>query len=160
MKKKVLLLILIIVIVIMGLIVAKVIIDKKQSYPKSDFTLDNDNMYKITTSAKWVTMQNDGGSHTNIYYQIDFNENKVTKCEDKYVGFEGYEYQGKVLYSKEISEKEKQELKSILENISNNSEEEFEVMNFNFYILSSSNNEDISIYDKDIINSLQELLEE
>ena len=159
MKKKVLLLILIIVIVIIGLIVAKGIKDKKQSYTKSDFTLDNDNKYEIITSAKMMTMKNDGGSHTNIYYQIDFNENQVIKCVDQYIGHVGFECQGKVLYSKEISEKEKQELKAILENISDNSEEEFEAMNFNYYILSSFNNDDIRIYDKDIINSLLELLE-
>lgn len=159
MKKKILSTIIVVLLIVVLIFILNIIINKPKDYTKSAFVLDSDNKYKITTNMKWMTMQNDGGSHINIYYQIDFNENRVIKCEDKYVGFKGYEYEGKILYSKEISEKEKQKLKSIFENISNNSEES-ERSNFDFYILSSLNHDDIRIYDKDIINNLRDILEE
>ena len=49
-------------------------------------------------------MQNDGGSHTDIYYQIDFNKGTSVKCADIYAGLEGYVYTGKVLFSKKLNE--------------------------------------------------------
>jgi len=160
MKKKIILTMIVVILITFLIFIVNKVINKEQDYIKSDFVLDSNNKYKITTNMKWMTMRNDGGSHTNTYYQIDLNENKVIKCEDKYVGFEGYEYEGKILYSKKISEKEKQDLKLIIDNITNNSVDEPEKSNYDFYILSSLNKDDVKIYDKNTIKSLQDLLEE
>jgi len=121
MKRKIVLAIIVILLIVVIIFIDNIIINKEQYYNSSDFVLDNENKYKIITNMKWITMRDDGGSHTNIYYQIDLNENKVIKCADEYVGFKGYQHEGKILYSKQISEKEKQDLKLILDNISNNS---------------------------------------
>lgn len=155
MKKKIAMLILIIVVVI-----SVIFINMKASDNKSEESkIDNENEYIITTNMKWKTMQNDGGSHINIYYLIDFNESKVIKYEDKYIGFKGYEYEGKILYSKEMNELEKSELKSILENATNNEEEE-EKLNYDYYLISSRNDKTIKIYNYNVINRIEELLEQ
>ena len=52
------------------------------------------------------TMQDDGGSHTSQYYIIDFKDKVATKYEDCYVGFKGYRYQRKLLYSKSLNNSE------------------------------------------------------
>lgn len=62
----------------------------------------NNYKYVIITDSIYSTMQNDGGSYTNIYYEFDFSGNKVTKYEDKYVGMVGYDYKDKVIYEKNI----------------------------------------------------------
>lgn len=170
MKRKIVLVVLFILLMLALLFIANIMINKKQGYTtsdfvkekdytKSDFVLDNENKYQITTSMKFMTMRNDGGSHTNLYYQIDLNENKVIKCEDEYAGFKGYKYEGKVLDVKKLNAKEKQDLKLLLDNISNNIREEPEEFIYDFYILSSVNKNDVKIYDKEIIKSLNNLLE-
>ena len=40
--------------------------------------------YKVTTNTKWITMENDGGSHTNIYYEINIDKSTVRKTEEIY----------------------------------------------------------------------------
>ena len=104
-------------------------------------------------------MQNDGGSHTNIYYEIDLNENNVAKRADKYVGFEGYEYKEKMIFSKKLNETEKNELKLMLDNAIKNGTEKTDKINFNFYLISSFNNKDIKVYDKDVIDRFKDILE-
>lgn len=156
MRKNILIIVLIILIIVV--VLALIFKPNVQSVTQAEeFNLDNEYKYIITTSASKFSMQNDGGSHTNIYYLVDLNINKVTKCEDKYIGFEGYEYKGKVLYSKELSETENQKLKLILDNIDKENKKE-EVI-FDFYKISAYNKEDVTVYNKDIINQIKEILE-
>lgn len=160
MKKKIIIASVLIIIVVLLIFIVNIFMNKTQETNKSThFILDSENKYEITTNTKWMTMRNDGGSHTNVYYQIDFNENKVTKCEDEYVGFKGYIYKGKILYSKDISEKEKAELKLIIDSIINNVETKPEGFNYSsYYVLTSFNSDDVEIYNKDVIDDLEELL--
>jgi len=161
MKQKTLICVIISILIILAIVIW--ILNNKKTdntdiYNKLDF-IDNENKYIITTNTKWISMQNDGGSHTDIYYQLDLNGNIVKKCEDKYVGLKGYEYQGKILFSKELNDIEKSQLKSIFDNIIKNRTEKVDKINFDFYIISLFNNEDIKIYDNDIINSIKNILE-
>ena len=136
MKKKIVLVFIFALLTVFLAFAAYKVMNKDQDYyTKSDFVLDSNNKYIITTNMKWMTMQNDGGSNTNTYYQIDFNKNKIIKCVDKYVGFEGYEYKGKILYSKEISKKEKQDFEDILANKTKT----FEILNKIFDTLTLNN---------------------
>ncbi len=123
-----------------------------------DFLLDNENKYLITTDMKWMTMRNDGGSHTNVYYQIDLNTGMVKKCEDEYVGFKGYEYEGKVINKKTLDETEKVSLQGVLDSIIVNVPEE-ETLNYNYYELELYSGDSINIYDKETINEIVKILE-
>ena len=58
------------------------------------FEVNTIDKYIFTTDMKWLTMQNDGGSHINIYYQVDLQNNIIKKCQDEYKGFKGYVYKG------------------------------------------------------------------
>lgn len=40
--------------------------------------------YAIITDSKWETTMNDGGSYTDIYYRINFDDRKVRKYSDEY----------------------------------------------------------------------------
>ena len=83
-KKKKILFILMISIVIV--IIASVVVIMK---------LDASSKYVITTDMKLLTMRDDGGTHYNIYYEIDLQKSTVKKCEDYYEGLDGYVYKGK-----------------------------------------------------------------
>lgn len=51
---------------------------------KPDFDLDTDNKYILHTDERFLSMQNDGGSHTDLYFEIDLDNNKITKVIDDY----------------------------------------------------------------------------
>lgn len=165
MKNKIL-----IVTTVIALIVAAIIIaisvngnkeenESKVDYNKSSFVIDNENKYIFTTSDILLTMQWDGGSHINIYYEIDFNENIIVKCQDKYIGFKGYEYEGKIVATKQINDVEKNELKSILDEAINNPLEKPDGVHFEFCTIASFNNETVKIYDKDTIEKIVSIVE-
>lgn len=159
MKKKILICVIVILLILVAIIIGMLKNKEKDSYTQSNFVLDNENKYVVTTNTKWISMQNDGGSHTNIYYEIDLNENTIVECADKYVGFKGYEYERKIVSTKKINDIEKNELKSILNNAIKNGTDRVEEINFNFYVISSLGNEDIKIYDKDTINNIKVIVE-
>ena len=72
--------------------------------------------YKVTTDSKWTTMENDGGSNLNVYYLINFADRQIQKCEDKYFGpMHKYDYQGKVIYQKDLDDKTAIKLQEILD---------------------------------------------
>ena len=45
--------------------------------------------YVFVTDMAIKTMLNDGGTHTDIYYEVDLKNNSVVKKQDEYKGFEG-----------------------------------------------------------------------
>lgn len=61
--------------------------------------------YTIITDYKYITLQNDGGSHYNVYYKVNSNKGIIKKYEDHYIGFKGYEYKKKLVYSKKTNSK-------------------------------------------------------
>ena len=160
MKKNKKILIIISILIIIAIIIMLIIYNKKNSEEYSNFTLDSDSKYILTTNAKIFTMQDDGGSHINDYYQIDFDNNQVTKCEDKYVGFKGYKYKGKILYTRNLNEDEINELKFLIDEVITKKDDgqNTSTSNYNYYTLSTKDYEDISIYDETIINKFESIL--
>ena len=81
---------------------------------RKDYNIDEQVKYLLITDVHQNTMLNDGGSHTNQYYEINFKNMSVVKYEDKYKGFEGYVYKRKKLYEKNLkkSENEKRDTQS------------------------------------------------
>ena len=77
MKNNKKILIIISILVIVAIIIALLIYNKKNEY--SNFILDSDSKYILTTNTKILTMQDDGGSHMNNYYQIDMIFSVLTK---------------------------------------------------------------------------------
>ena len=160
MKKNKRILIIISILIIIAIIIMLIIYNKKNSEEYSNFTLDSDSKYILTTNAKIFTMQDDGGSHINDYYQIDFDNNQVTKCEDKYVGFKGYKYKGKILYTRNLNEDEINELKFLIDEVITKKDDEQNITtsNYNYYTLSTKDYEEIRIYDESIINKFESIL--
>lgn len=121
---------------------------------------NNKDKYVITTNMKYLTMQNDGGSNTNVYYQVDLSSKKSVKMEDKYVGFKGYEYQGKVISEKTLSDEEVTKLKDIIENILNSKDDNKDIpVDSKLYTITNDNNEEAKFVDEDIIKEINSLLE-
>ena len=162
MKKKVLIIITIILLIVIAIFTINTI----QQNQKSNFALDSEEKILITTNTKRATAKPDGGSHINIYYQIDLNKNTVTKCEDKYIGFKGYEYEGKILSSKQLNEKEKIELQIILGRViddgvgtTNEKDENSQKYYITpYYTVTLYNGEEIKIYSEEIIKDIDKLL--
>lgn len=121
--------------------------------------VDDEEKYLITTDERWWTMQNDGGTHHSTYYEINLTKSNVTKYEDYYVGFKGYEYQGRVIYNKNIDDQLRNEASKLL-NYLLSTEDVNETKNYNFYVIEFSNSDLVYIYNEESIASLRELLDE
>ena len=159
MKRKLLIILTIILFIVV--LTTGIIIYKKNTYPKTRFVLDNENKFEIIRPSLTLS---DGGSFAKWYYQIDLNENIVIECVDTYDGSisskkKGYVYKGKIENIKTLTQAEKHELKSILEQVTNNVSNQSDKQSWDYALLKSFNKEDIEIYDKDIRNKLIELLQ-
>jgi len=141
MKNKKMLLILVIIILLIITAFAIWRVAKKNSL-EMKFKLDSSDKYLVTTNMKMMTMMSDGGSHYNGYYEIDFQNNTVKKCEDYYkatfyannmsyfisryiIGFNGYVYREKVLDTKVLSAQESIELRNLLDRVLNDGGSEY-----------------------------------
>lgn len=123
-----------------------------------EFVLNNVNKYVVTTDMRWNTMQNDGGSNTSIYYQIDLDDKVVKKIEEKYKanlsGIPTTTYD--LLYEVNINDELGSEIKNILDNIL--VKEDIQDNNYSFYTIETFNNSR-DIYNVDTINDINVLLE-
>ncbi len=122
--------------------------------------LDN-NIYTITTNFKYLNMQNDGGSNTNVYYEFNPNKKSIKKLEDSYNGsIKGghYDYKGKEIYNKTINNKTTKELKDLLNDLISK-EDVNNPKNYEPYTIKYKDKEK-SIYNKESIKLLKGKLEE
>ncbi|MEE3343538.1 MAG: hypothetical protein VZS44_05565 [Bacilli bacterium] len=150
MKKKLIILFIIILIIIFTFIGIKVLI--KES--------DN-NIYTITTDLKYLTMQNDGGSNTSVYYEFNPNKKSIKKLEDSYnASIQGghYDYKGKEIYNKTINSSTTKELKDLLNDLISK-EDINNPKNYEPYTIKYKGKKK-SIYNKESIKLLEEKLEE
>jgi len=122
------------------------------------FVIDSKNKYTITTDLRWKTMQNDGGSHSSIYYQIDFDNNIIIKVqEDYHANLGGTPSQQKnVIYLKKIDTNIQLEVKSLLYEIITK-EDINETLNYNYFTIKSLDVEK-NIYNVNTIESINSLL--
>ena len=115
------------------------------------------NKYKIVTDEKYKTLSNDGGSHINIYYKVDFSDNTITKYEDKYVGLKGYQYKEKKVYDKKLELSTSEVLKATLDNLLEKKDIK-EEDDYSPYVIKSAIKEK-NIYNKESIKKLERILE-
>lgn len=122
------------------------------------FKLDTHNKYTITTDLRWFTLQNDGGSYDNIYYQIDLDNNIISKINESYranlLGTPST--QKDIIYIKKINTNTQSELSSLLNEIITK-EDINETNNYNFFTIETLTNKK-SIYNVNTIDSIKSLL--
>lgn len=121
-----------------------------------DVEVDDSNCIVIVTDMKYQTMLDDGGSNYNVYYKIDLDNKSIVKYEDHYVGFRGYEYKDKVIYSKFLSDDVFNEINTLIDNILLG-EDINDSNNYQPYVIKNS---DIfkEIYNLNSINNLKNML--
>lgn len=126
---------------------------------EATFKLDSENKYKIQTTMKWLTMQNDGGSHTDVYYNLDFDANLITKVSETYKANLGGESETTIneLYTKTLDEETKNELKTLLVDLIEK-EDDNEEGNFVFVVIYNLENKK-TIYNVDSIERINTILE-
>ena len=125
---------------------------------KEDTKLDNTNAYIVITDYRCQTMQNDGGSHTDIYYEIDLENNNVNKVTESYVAnFGGKSKTNKKSTSIKIDSNLSKEIAEILDNIFKTNDIN-DSNNYDFYTIKRQN-EEKNIYNKDTIQILKELID-
>lgn len=114
--------------------------------------------YMIIDDTRWQSTLDDGGSSTNIYYQINLDERQVRKCEDKYSGpMQNYEYKEKVIYQKEFDDKLAAKLDETLNKLWQAGDEK--EGNYSFYIIEKSGDGARYIQNKAAISQLQAFAE-
>lgn len=155
----------ILVTILIGIISLIIIILFKTTNSKlisSRFTLDSSSKYIVTTDSQFSTLRDDGGSHINVYYQIDLQDNSITKCQDEYVGFKGYKYKGKIIYSKILNGNDADTLKELLNDmvIKKDEEKDLHTSNYKYYTLSTIDYEEIIINDSSMIEKFESLVKE
>ena len=109
---------------------------------------------------QWITMQNDGGSHTNIYYNIDLDNNIISKVKENYKANLGGipEFTIDIIYEKEIDSGLRKDLKSLLDEIIEK-EDINESQNYNFFIIYTMNYKK-NIYNKNTIEKINTILKQ
>ena len=125
------------------------------------FNKENDEIsgkYTIITDMRWITMQNDGGSHNSIYYEIDLDNKIITKIEEAYRANLGGTPTTKksALYTKKINDSLVNETKELIEEIINKEDINNSNNYHSFTIKSSNINKDI--YNLDTIKIINNLL--
>jgi len=149
------------IIIIIILVIIAIFFGRNLLY-RSDFELDSKDKYIVTTSEKFITMQNDGGSHTSTYYQVDLEKKKIYKCRDSYKGFEGYKTKGKIVNRKVLNDDEVLQLKNLFDKIIANNTNEMEISSMlsgKSYTVSTLGYDLLYINDENTINELSNLLE-
>ncbi len=122
-----------------------------------EFTLNSANKYIVITNTKYLTMQNDGGSHTNIFYEIDLDTNNITKIKENYQANLGATLDSVItkVYTKNIDAELSNEVKKIL-NEALTKEDINEPENYNFLIIETLNNKK-EIYSLETISNINKL---
>ena len=158
MKKNITKIIIGIILVVIVTIVFNFVYDRNQ--PK--MVLDSANKYIIETDFGFDTMMNDGGSHTDIYYEIDLDEKIVKKVSEYYdyqnVGPGGNpKVDKKVWYEKNIDVKIEQEIKNVCTEAIEK-EDINDSKNYHCFVIKTDNQEKL-IYNSKTIEKLRKLLE-
>lgn len=152
----------ILVVLVGGILLFTVINKNKEDDNKKDngeysFTVDSENKYEIVTDSRFITLMNDGGSNTNVYYQIDLDNNKVIKKSEDYKANLGGTptLDEQTLYTKNINSELKNETKKLLDELIEKEDKKGD--NYSFYVITHSDG-DKEIYNTDSIKKLRDLL--
>lgn len=124
---------------------------------KTTLELEDSNKYIIITDSKWKTMLNDGGSNTNIFYEIYPDNNSVIKTTESYhANLGGTPKTDKKSITIKIDNELSKELSTTLSKIFQ-SDDKNNSNNYNFYTIEKQN-EHKEIYNEDTIKILKELI--
>ncbi len=123
-----------------------------------NFELNSENKYTIITDMRWKTMQNDGGSYTSVYYQIDLDNNIISKIEENFEANLGGTTNTKksIIYTKNIESNIKEDIKLLLEEIITKQDIN-ENNNYNFFTILNMNIEK-EIFNTNSIEKINNLL--
>lgn len=122
------------------------------------FELNSKNKYTIITDMRWLTMQNDGGSRTSMYYEIDLDNNIVSKIQEDFQANLGSapNTEKSIVYTKKIDSNISEDAKLLLEEIVTK-EDINETHNYNFFTISNLSDEK-NIYNTNTIKNINNLL--
>lgn len=132
---------------------------EKESVTIDNFTfqLDSRNKYRVTTDSIMLTMMNDGGSYTSVFYQIDLENNITCKVEEFHPSkLEKDQVAKKTKTIKKIDDNLNSEIRSVVNKVIMRTDSKSEGQ-YNYYILESLNREK-KIYNQESIKDLRELL--
>lgn len=136
-----------------------------------EFRLDDVNKYLVTTDTRFLTLRNDGGSHENIYYGIDLDKGKVTKYEESVKVYLDLEFSTditKIAFKKNLEEKDVEELRTLLNNIysdtnneEDNTQEEKNIESslYHFYTVSNISYGEIEVYNDEFKQKFLDIVE-
>ena len=126
-KNNVLKIVLAALIIVTVVVLVIVFIPKDTALPSStpeldtpfSFELSGEFVYKIQTDTRWLTMQNDGGSHTDVYYCFDLDKQLVIKVSESYHANLGStpKTTTKVIYEKNLDHDFSESLKMFWEDL-------------------------------------------
>ncbi len=162
MKSNLLKILLLVIVLAIVILCAFYFTSSKSKNNSSDFSfnIDSNAKYKIITNMRFLTMRNDGGSNTNIYYCVDFDKSTVTKINDDYIANLGGtpERTVTVVFEKIFSADFKETLKSFLDKIIT----EEDINDTKNYLSFSIESLDIDkdIYNENTIKELNNLLKQ
>ena len=131
-------------------------------YDKNQYKFELEgNKYIIETDEGQITMMNEGGSHTDIYYEINLDENIVKRVSENVdyskVGPGGIpEINKKIMYTKNIDFKMQQEIKMTLAQVLEK-EDINDSKNYHCFVITSESIEK-TIYNTKTIKILRKLL--
>lgn len=124
------------------------------------FQLDSGNKFEIITDFRWRTMLDDGGSNTNIYYQIDLDNNIVKKVQEEYYANLGGTptTNHEIIYTKKIGKELSEKSKLLLEKVFTK-EDVNDENNYEFFTIRTFKKEK-NIYSTNMITQINSLLKE
>jgi len=136
----------------------KMVEESLREFNDYEFKIDSNNKYEIITDMKWKTMLNDGGSNTDIYYQLDLDNNIVSKIKEKYYANLGNKpkLEKEIIYIKKIDLNIKKEAELLLNDII--SRDDVKEDNYNSFSILSLNFEK-EIYNADTIENINKFLD-
>ena len=139
--------------------IPSVIMEKRIALKDYEFVIDSEEKFVITTDSRYSTLQDDGGSYDNIYYNIDLTNKVVTKYLERYsANLTGTpSTTTAVLYAKRIDEKIVKDLKTSLINIANSVDSGTNDSKFHYNLKTLNFSKDY--YDKANVDNLKKIIE-
>ena len=114
--------------------------------------------YVFVTDMAIKTMLNDGGTHTDIYYEVDLKNNSVVKKQDEYKGFEG-KVSENILKTYRINNSKNKKIKEIFDKIIE--EKDIDISSSSvytsYYYVLKFNDEEIITYNSNLINEFESM---
>lgn len=156
MKKRVIFYIIVMIFIIMfGICISKELMNNNKI--EQEFLLDGSNKYRIGTNMKYLTMQNDGGSYNDLYYEVDLKNNIINVVTMEYhANLGGKSSTKKKVDTKIINEDLALEFKDLLDRFLLGEEEKYN--DNNFFTISNLNTIKY-IYNEESIKDLNELID-